>query len=79
MVNWQNLDKLASFKELAVTEPACLVKEMTGENGAKRVREYSVKMAGGLVYNYAAKAVNDEILGILGKLADEAQLTEKYE
>ena len=35
-------------------------------------------MAGGLTYNYAAKAVDDEVLSALQALADEAQLTDKY-
>ncbi len=29
---------------------------MSGENGAERVKNYSVPMAEGLTYNYAAKA-----------------------
>lgn len=36
-------------------------------------------MAGGLTYNYAAKQVDDQVLTALAKLADEAQLTEKFE
>ena len=51
---------------------------MTGENGAERVKNYSVPMAAGLAYNYAAKQVDDEVLEGLKKLAKEAQLTEKY-
>ena len=79
MVNWQNLDELKSFKELQNTQPSVLSEDMKGENGAKRVREYSIPMAAGLTYNFAAKAVNDEIIGKLCALADEAQLTEKYQ
>ena len=33
----------------------------------------------GLTFNYAAKAVDDNVLAILDKLAKEAQLVEKYE
>ena len=51
---------------------------MAGENGAKRVAKYAVPMAGGLVYNFAAKTVDDEVLAALAELADEAQLTEKF-
>ena len=36
-------------------------------------------MAEGLAYNYGAKQVDDNILNVLAKLAEEAQLTEKYE
>ena len=79
MINWQNLDELKAYKDLLSTEPSDLKTDMQGENGAKRVREYSIPMASGLTYNYAAKAVNDDILEALVKLADEAQLIEKYE
>ena len=52
---------------------------MSGENGTKRVREYSIPMAEGFVYNYAAKQVDDTVLAALEKLAKEAQLSEKFE
>ena len=35
-------------------------------------------MGEGLDFNYGARPVDDQILDVLGKLADEAQLTEKY-
>lgn len=49
---------------------------MSGENGAERVKNYSIPMAEGLVYNYAAKQVDDDVLAALVKLAEEAQLSE---
>ena len=52
---------------------------MSGENGADRVKKYSIAMGAGLVYNYAAKEVDEDILAKLEALAKEAQLTEKYE
>ena len=78
MINWKNLDELSSFQKLKETAPVKLAEAMAGENGAERVRKYCVPMAGRLVYNYASKAVNDDILQALQALADEAQLTEKY-
>ena len=36
-------------------------------------------MAEGLAFNYGAKQVDDAVLEVLAKLAEEAQLTEKYE
>ena len=36
-------------------------------------------MAEGLAYNYGAKQVDEDILEALSKLAEEAQLVEKYE
>ena len=79
MITWNNLDTLASYKELSATERVNLVDAMTGENGAERVKKYSVPMAEGLTYNYGAKSVDDEILAVLAKLADEAQLVDKFE
>ena len=77
MVTWNNLDTLASYKELQEAGKVQLAEAMSGENGAERVKKYSVPMAEGLVYNYGAKQVDDNILDILAKLAEEAQLTEK--
>ena len=79
MITWNNLDTLTSFKELENVERVDLVKAMAGENGAERVKNYSIPMAEGLTYNYAAKQVDDKVLAALAKLADEAQLTEKFE
>ncbi len=79
MIAWKNLDTLGAYQELAKTERVNLAEAMTGENGAERVKKYSVPMAGGLTYNYAAKQVDDQVLTALARLADEAQLTEKFE
>ena len=78
MINWNNLDTLASYQELVNMKKVNLVEAMTGENGAKRVKNYSVPMAAGLSFNYGAKAVDDDVLAALEKLAKEAQLTEKF-
>ncbi len=79
MINWNNLDTLDSFNDLSKVSKVNLVDVMSGENGAKRVKEYSVPMAAGLTYNYAAKEVDDNVLKALVALADEAQLSEKFE
>ena len=78
MISWNNLDTLASYQELMNVERVNLAEVMTGDNGAERVRKYSVPMAAGLSFNYGAKAVDDKVLAVLAKLAEEAQLTEKY-
>ena len=79
MINWQNLDALSAFGKLnALKKRVNLPEAMAGENGAARVATYTVPMGCGLAYNYAAKAVDDEILSVLEELASEAQLTEKY-
>ena len=79
MINWNNLDTVASFKELEAVAKVNLAEVMKGENGAERVRKYSVPMAEGMAYNYAAKQVDDNVLAALAALAEEMQLTEKFE
>ena len=79
MITWNNLDTLEAFKNLSKAERVNIAEAMSGENGAERVKTYSVPMAEGLAYNYAAKQVDDKVLEDLQKLADEAQLTEKFE
>ena len=78
MITWKNLDTLAAYQELANAKKVNLKEAMTGENGADRVKKYSVPMAEGLTYHFAAKQVDDNILAVLKKLAEEAQLTEKF-
>lgn len=59
MVSWKNLDTLVSYKELFEVEKVNLAEAMKGENGAERVKKYSIPMAAGMTYNYGAKAVDD--------------------
>ena len=79
MITWKNLDTLDSFKELSQTAKVDVADVMKGESGAERVKKYSVPMTAGLTYHYAAKAVDDQVLEALKKLAKEAQLTEKFQ
>lgn len=79
MMNWKNLDTVSAYQELLKAEPVNLAEEMTGEKGADRVKKYSVPMAAGLAYHYAAKQVDDKILEALAKLAQETQLADKFE
>ena len=78
MTQWKNLDTLASFGELAKDQKVNLVEAMSGQNGADRVKKYSVPMAEGLTYNYAAKQVDDQVIDALEKLAAEAELSDKF-
>ncbi len=75
MINWENADSLESWKKLMSLKGQVSLKEVMS---ADRVASCSVKEAGGLTYNYAAKQVNAQILGIMQELADEAMLTEKF-
>ncbi len=77
-MDWKNFDKLESYGKLGSVQPVDVKSVMAGENGAKRVAEYEVPMASGMVYNFAAKAVDEKVLEVLQGLADEAELTEKY-
>ena len=79
MVKWTNYDELASAKELAALNEQVEVKSvMAGDNGAKRVKEYQVPMSSNLVYNYASKQVDDKVIDVLSKMADEAELVDKF-
>jgi len=78
MISWKNLDTIKAYDELGKVSKVNLAAVMAGENGANRVKNYSVPMAAGMAYNYAAKQVDDEVLEALAKLAEETQLVEKY-
>ena len=79
MVAWNNLDTVSAYQELSAVAKVELAKVMAGESGADRVRKYSVPMAAGMAFNYAAKQVDDNVLAALVKLAEEMQLVEKFE
>ena len=79
MITWNNLDTIPAYQELLKTASVNLAEAMAGEKGAERVRKYSVPMAAGLTYNYAAKQVDDQVLKALEKLAEETQLAGKFE
>ena len=79
MADWKNTDKMSSFKKLEGVKSVDLKSVMSGPSGAERVKKYSIPMAAGMNYNYAAKAVDDEIISVLKELAEEMQLVEKFE
>ena len=50
MISWKNLDTLKAYEKLSgLKNHVNLAEAMSGESGAKRVAEYSVPMAGGLM------------------------------
>ena len=72
MINWKNLDTLSAYKKLAGEARVNLPAAMSGKDGAARVAKYSVPMAGGLSYSFAAKAVDgtgraSKTAGVAGK------------
>ena len=78
MITWKNLDTIKAYGELEAVAKVNLQEVMAGENGANRVRNYSVPMAAGMAYNYAAKQVDDNVIEALAKLAEETQLVDKF-
>ena len=75
-IAWENFDSLDAYKKLlSLKGQVNLQKDLNSQ----RVASYSVPMASGLVYNYASKQVNAQILKVLQELSDEAQLTEKFQ
>jgi len=79
-MKWENFTQLESYKKLNSLEtPVDVNKVMAGDEGTKRVKEYQVPMSNGMLYSYAAKQVDDNVLALLQELADEAELTAKYE
>ena len=78
MITWKNMDTLASYAELCAAEKVDLVAAMTGENGAERVKGYTIPMGAGLDFNYGARPVDGKIIAALEKFAAEHQLVEKF-
>ena len=79
MATWKNLDTLDSFGKLKeLKNHVDIAAALSGEEGGKRVADYSTPMAAGLSYNYAAKEVDETVLSALAKLADEAQLIDYF-
>ena len=78
MITWKNMDTLASYQELQDAQKVNLPQAMSGENGANRVKKYTAPMGAGLNFNFGARPVDDGILAILSKFAQEQQLTEKF-
>ena len=78
MINWKNMDTLASYQELCAAEKVNLASVMSGESGAERVRSYTVPMGAGLDFNYGSRPVDSKILEILAKFAQEQELTAKF-
>ena len=79
MAEWKNIDTLDAYKALMESCHRVDLKEaLAGDAGAERVKKYSVPMACGLTYNYAAKQVDEEVLGMLSALAEESDLEGKF-
>ena len=79
MINWNDLDTLKAYKDMAANPANVSLKQvLAGEDGARRVQEYTVPMAAGMAWHYAAKQVDETVLAQLKTLAEAAQLAEKF-
>ena len=76
---WKNLDECTRFQDLQEAEIPDLTQWMKGDGGAYRIKQYSIPMAAGMHYNYAAKQVDERVLTLLDALASEQQVTVKYQ
>ncbi len=73
-LRWTNFDKTQAFQKLSDLPKPDIHELLTPE----RVNSYSIPTGGKLVYNYAARPVDDMIIAALSELADEQQLIAKY-
>ena len=69
-----NLDKTAAYNRLK----QCVKPSLKALLSVERIKKNEIKAGGGLVYNYSAKAVTDEIVDILAELSLEQELIQKY-
>ena len=69
---------MKAFAALEAAKKVDVKAVMSGQSGEERVHNYSVPMAEGLTFNYAARPVDDDILAILADLAKETELIDKY-
>ena len=78
MITWKNMDTLTAYQQLQNVQKLNLAAAMSGENGAERVKKYTVPMGAGMDFNYGARPVDEEILNALAAFAKEQQMTEKF-
>lgn len=69
-----NLDKTQSYKDLINTSPIDIKTELTKE----RVDNFEIESGKNIKFNYAALPVDKKILNTLAKLSKEQNLIEKY-
>ncbi|MDR0475473.1 MAG: glucose-6-phosphate isomerase [Treponema sp.] len=75
---FNDFDKTTACKDLEVLALKGWNFDFSKDLTAERVKSSSVPAGGGLSYNWAAKAVDDEVLTSLQALADEQELIAKY-
>ena len=74
-MKWNNLDRLESFERLKKIEKVKLRNVLQSD----RIKTYQCPVSSSLMYNYATKQVNDEILNCLQDLSNEQEVIPKFQ
>jgi len=77
-MNFFDSDKTSAWKRLAGLATAGKQFDFNKNLSDERIKECEVPLAGDLVFNWAAKAVDEDTLEALRSLADEQELLLKY-
>jgi glucose-6-phosphate isomerase len=73
-----DLDKTGAYQRLAGLAKGYGCFDFRGKLNPGRIKNSAVPVAEGLVYHWAAKAVDNAVLDALQALADEGELADKY-
>ncbi|WGK69663.1 glucose-6-phosphate isomerase [Candidatus Haliotispira prima] len=73
-MDFRNLDRCVHYRMLKNASIPKLQDVLTPES----VKNSNIPIAAGLTFNYAARGVNNDIIDLLGKLAEEQELLPKY-
>jgi glucose-6-phosphate isomerase len=71
---FKNVDQCNTFNTLKKIAPCDLKQELTVE----RIENSTIPAGGGLIFNYAAKAIHDEVIDCFEELAEEQKPVEQY-
>ena len=77
-MNYIDFDKTNSYQKLISLAPSGKYFNFKNALSGERVKNSEVPIIKGLNFNWAAKAVNDEVLDVLQSLSDEQELVAKY-
>jgi glucose-6-phosphate isomerase len=77
-MTYNDFDKTEAYKKLSALAAPYKQFDFPSKLNAARVEQYRTPMAAGLVYSWAAKAVDEAALALLQALADEQELIPKY-
>lgn len=75
MAEYKNLNQAESFIKLKKYKQSLSLKELIHKD---RIESFQTQAGAGILYNYASKYIDNEIIAILQELADEMGLIEKY-